>query len=68
MTNQLKRSIVLTPLLGAVLLSGCVWKSDYDKVVMQNQQLQEQNDRQTSSRLPPTRRRSAGCRGRSSTQ
>lgn len=43
MTNQLKRSIVLTPLLGAVLLSGCVWKSDYDKVVMQNQQLQEQN-------------------------
>jgi chemotaxis protein MotB len=42
MTNPLKRSVVLAPLLGTVLLSGCVWKSDYDKVVAQNQQLQEQ--------------------------
>jgi len=42
MTNPLKRSVVLAPLLGSVLLSGCVWKSDYDKVVAQNQQLQEQ--------------------------
>ena len=41
-TDPLKRSIVLAPLLGTVLLSGCVWKSDYDKVVAQNQQLQQQ--------------------------
>ena len=43
MTDPLKRSIVFAPLLGTVLLSGCVWKSDYDKVVVQNQQLQQQN-------------------------
>jgi chemotaxis protein MotB len=43
MTDTLKRSIVLAPLLGSVLLSGCVWKGDYDKVVVQNQQLQQQN-------------------------
>jgi chemotaxis protein MotB len=42
MTGPMKRRIVLAPLLGSVLLSGCVWKSDYDKVVAQNQQLQEQ--------------------------
>src|SRR5271155_3082303 len=42
MTSRMKRSIALAPLLGVVLLSGCVWKSDYDKVVAQNQQLQEQ--------------------------
>jgi chemotaxis protein MotB len=41
-TGPLKRSIVLAPLLGTVLLSGCVWKSDYDKVMAQNQQLQQQ--------------------------
>ena len=43
MTGPMKRSIVLVPLLGTVLLSGCVWKSDYDKVMMQNEQLQQQN-------------------------
>jgi chemotaxis protein MotB len=43
MTDKLKRSIVLAPLLGSVLLSGCAWKSDYDNVVAQNQQLQQQN-------------------------
>jgi chemotaxis protein MotB len=43
MTGLMKRSIVLAPLLGSVLLSGCVWKGDYDKVVTQNQQLQQQN-------------------------
>jgi chemotaxis protein MotB len=43
MTHPLKRSIVFAPLLGTVLLSGCVWKGDYDKVVVQNQQLQQQN-------------------------
>jgi chemotaxis protein MotB len=44
MTDRMKRSIASAPLLGVVLLSGCVvWKSDYDKVVTQNQQLQQQN-------------------------
>jgi chemotaxis protein MotB len=43
MIDPLKRSIVLAPLLGTVLLSGCVWKSDYNNVVAQNQQLQQQN-------------------------
>src|SRR5271163_4392386 len=43
MTGPMKRSIVFAPLLGSVLLSGCAWKSDYDKVVTQNQQLQQQN-------------------------
>ena len=43
MTGPMKRRIVLAPLLGSVLLSGCVWKGDYDKVVTQNQQLQQQN-------------------------
>jgi chemotaxis protein MotB len=43
MTGQMKRSIVFAPLLGSVLLSGCVWKSDYDNAVAQNQQLQQQN-------------------------
>src|SRR5277367_1696299 len=43
MTGPMKRSIVFAPLLGSVLLSGCAWKSDYDKVVAQNQQLQQQN-------------------------
>src|SRR5277367_4126520 len=43
MSDTLKRSIVLAPLLGSVLLSGCVWKGDYDKVGVQNQQLQQQN-------------------------
>src|SRR5271168_1409161 len=44
MTNGLKRGAMLFPLIAPVLLGGCVvWKSDYDKVVSQNQQLQQQN-------------------------
>jgi chemotaxis protein MotB len=43
MTDTLKRSLVVAPLLSTILLGGCVvWKSDYDKVVAQNQQLQDQ--------------------------
>ena len=42
MIDRPKRSVVLAPLLGTVLLSECVWKSDYDNVVAQNQQLQQQ--------------------------
>jgi chemotaxis protein MotB len=42
--NGLKRGAVLFPLVAPVLLGGCVvWQSDYDKVVSQNQQLQQQN-------------------------
>jgi len=44
MTNGLKRGAILFPLVVPMLLGGCVvWKSDYDKVVSQNQQLQQQN-------------------------
>jgi chemotaxis protein MotB len=43
MTDPLKRSLVVAPLLSTILLGGCVvWQSDYDKVVAQNQQLQNQ--------------------------
>ena len=42
--NGLKRGAVLIPLVAPVLLGGCVvWQSDYDKVVSQNRQLQQQN-------------------------
>jgi len=44
MTNSLKRGSLLFPIIAPMLLGGCViWKSDYDKVVSQNQQLQQQN-------------------------
>jgi chemotaxis protein MotB len=44
MTNGLKRGAMLLPLIASVLFGGCVvWKSDYDQVVLQNQQLQQQN-------------------------
>jgi chemotaxis protein MotB len=43
MTRGLKRGVLLLPLTLPILLGGCVvWKSDYDKVVTQNQQLQQQ--------------------------
>ena len=48
MIASLKRSVAVAPLLGTLLLGGCVvWKSDYDKVVSQNQQLQQQVTSQT---------------------
>jgi chemotaxis protein MotB len=43
-TNCLKRGAFLFPLIAPLILGGCVvWQSDYDKVVAQNQQLQQQN-------------------------
>jgi len=42
MTNRLQRGVLLFPLMAPFVLSACVWKSDYDKVVAQNQQLQQQ--------------------------
>ena len=33
-------------LLSTVILSGCVWKSDYDTLKAQNDQLQQQVDAQ----------------------
>ena len=38
----LKRAMVLFPAMAPLLLTACVWKSDYDAVVTQNQQLQQQ--------------------------
>ncbi len=43
MTNGLKRSVMLLPFLAPVLLSGCVWQSEYNALQAQNQQLQAQN-------------------------
>ena len=44
MKNGLQRGAMLFPLIAPILLGGCVvWKSDYDQVVSQNQQLQQQN-------------------------
>jgi chemotaxis protein MotB len=34
---------ILGSLLSAMMLSGCVWRSDYDALQAQNQQLQQQN-------------------------
>jgi chemotaxis protein MotB len=42
MIGSLKCRILVALPLGPLLLSGCVWKSDYDKVVAQNTQLQQQ--------------------------
>jgi len=42
MEYDLKRGVLLLPLLASVLLSGCVWKSEYDQLQAQNQQLQQQ--------------------------
>ena len=42
MANRLKPGVLLFPLMTSFVLSACVWKSDYDKVVAQNQQLQQQ--------------------------
>jgi chemotaxis protein MotB len=54
MTDPLKRSIRLLPLMAPIFLSACVvWKSDYDKLQAQNQQLQQQvaGDQQQINRL-----------------
>jgi chemotaxis protein MotB len=45
MKLDLKRTCLLLPLVAPLIVSGCVWKSDYDKLQAQNQQL----DRQVAS-------------------
>jgi chemotaxis protein MotB len=54
MTNPAKHRLIVVSLLSTTFLTGCVvWKSDYDKVQSQNQQLQQQvaTDQQQISRL-----------------
>src|SRR4051812_13855428 len=49
-----KHRLIVVPLLSTTVLTGCVvWKSDYDKLQAQNQQLQQQvaADKQQISRL-----------------
>ena len=43
MTHLPKISPVLAAAFGAMLVSGCVWQSDYDKLQAQYQQSQQQN-------------------------
>ena len=43
MIYDLKRAVLLFPLLASALLSGCVSQSAYDQLQAQNQQLQQQN-------------------------
>ena len=40
-TSTLKRGAVLLPLI-APILGGCVWRSDYDAAVAQNNQLKQE--------------------------
>jgi len=43
MTRDLKRKVLLLPLLAPVLLAGCVSQGRYDELQAQNNQLQQQN-------------------------
>jgi chemotaxis protein MotB len=43
MAHDLKRGVLLFPLMATVLLSACVSQSAYDQLQAQNQQLQQQN-------------------------
>jgi chemotaxis protein MotB len=40
---MIKHHFVLLSLMSSTLLTGCVWKSDYDALAAQNQQLETQN-------------------------
>src|SRR6516162_693365 len=53
MTNALNARLILVPLLSVTFLAGCVWRSDYDKLQAENQQLRAQvaADQQQISRL-----------------
>jgi len=42
MSKQIQRSLAMGSLAATFLLGGCVWKSDYDALQAQNQQLQSQ--------------------------
>jgi chemotaxis protein MotB len=48
MAYDLKRGVLLFPLIAPVVLSSCVWQSTYDQLQAQYQQLQQQNSRLTS--------------------
>jgi chemotaxis protein MotB len=43
MTKPANYRVLMVPLLSTAVLTGCVWKSDYDALQAQNQQLQAQN-------------------------
>jgi chemotaxis protein MotB len=53
MTDPAKHRLVIALLLSTTLLTGCVWKSDYEDLQAQNQQLQQQvtADQQQIARL-----------------
>jgi chemotaxis protein MotB len=53
MSNPAKSRVIATALLSTTFLTGCVWKSDYEALQAQNQQLQQQvaADQQQISRL-----------------
>jgi chemotaxis protein MotB len=53
MTDPAKHRLVIASLLSTTLLTGCVWKSDYEDLQAQNQQLQQQvtADQQQIARL-----------------
>jgi chemotaxis protein MotB len=54
MTSPARLRLIAVSLLSSTMLTGCVvWKSDYDKLQVQNQQLQQQvaADQQRISRL-----------------
>jgi chemotaxis protein MotB len=42
MRDELKRGVLLFPLVGSILLSGCVSQRAYDQLQAQNQQLQQE--------------------------
>jgi chemotaxis protein MotB len=42
MSNMIRHRLILGSLLSPLVLSGCVWKSDFDALQAQNQQLQQQ--------------------------
>ena len=48
MTNSMRYRLILGSLLSPMILSGCVWKSDYDALQAQNQQLQQQVSAQST--------------------
>lgn len=48
MKLDLKSTLLVLPLATPIALSGCVWKSDYDKLQAQNQQLERQVSSLTS--------------------
>jgi len=53
MTKPANYRVLIVPLLSTAVLTGCVWKSDYDTLQAQNQQLQSElaASEQQNSRL-----------------